>query len=132
MDLVVDTSVLIAVVGNEADKDLLVNATVGAELIAPASVHWEVGNAFSAMFKRNRITLDQARRALTAYGLIPLRLVDVKLERALEMSAEHDIYAYAAYLLACAERQRCPLLTLDRGLRRAARKAGISLLEVEP
>ncbi len=132
MDLVVDTSVLIAVIGNEADKDLLVNATVGAELIAPASVHWEVGNAFSAMFKRNRITLDQARRALTAYGLIPLRLVDVKLERALEMSAEHDIYAYDAYLLACAERQRCPLLTLDRGLRRAARKAGISLLEVEP
>lgn len=132
MDLVVDTSVLIAVVGNEADKDLLVNATVGAELVAPASVHWEMGNAFSAMFKRNRITLDQARRALTAYGLIPLRLVDVKLERALELSSEHDIYAYDAYLLACAERQRCPLLTLDRGLRRAARKAGISLLEVEP
>lgn len=103
---------------------------MGADLIAPASVHWEVGNAFSAMFKRSRISLEQAKHALVAYRQIPLRLVEVELERALELSSEHAIYAYDAYLIACAERQRCPLLTLDRGLRHAAGRAGTSVLEV--
>lgn len=88
------------------------------------------GNAFSAMLKRGRVTLEQVRQALTVYREIPIRLVEVALERSLEISAEHGIYAYDAYLIACAERQRCPLLALDRGLKHAAREAGIPLLEV--
>jgi hypothetical protein len=32
--------------------------------IGPGSVTWEIANAFSAMFKRNRLTLDEARQKL--------------------------------------------------------------------
>ncbi len=131
MELVVDTSVIVAVVGNEAEKEAVVRATAGMELVAPASTHWEIGNAFSAMLKRDQITLAQARQALAVYHQIPIRLLDVSLERSLEISAEHGIYAYDAYLISCAERQRCPLLSLDRGLVHAARQAGISLLEID-
>lgn len=130
MELVIDTSALIAVIANEPEKPSLVRATAGATLVAPASVPWEVGNAFSAMLKRGRITVDQAKSALQVYQRIPLRLVDVDLETAVSLSHELGIYAYDAYLLASARSQRCPLLTLDRGLVHAAGQAGVAIVEV--
>lgn len=42
----------------------------------------------------------------------------------------HGIYAYDAYLIACAEKFRLPLLTLDRGLMTVARDTGVKLIEV--
>jgi predicted nucleic acid-binding protein len=130
VDLVIDTSALIAVIANEPEKSALVEQTTGAVLLAPHSVHWEIGNAFSAMLKRQRITLDQARAALAVYRKIPLRLIDIDLERALVLSAELEIYAYDAYLIAAAQRQRCPLLALDGGLIHAAKRAGVPVVEV--
>ncbi|MFQ5455563.1 MAG: hypothetical protein ACE5EA_05065 [Nitrospirota bacterium] len=41
----------------------MIELTNGADLIVPYSVHWEIGNAFSAMLKRKRITLKQALKA---------------------------------------------------------------------
>ncbi len=132
MELVVDTSVLIAVVTNEKERALLTKRTRGAELIAPPSVHWEVGNAFAAMLKRRRITLEQVGRALAAYERIPLRFIEVDLAAAMELAAEHGIYAYDAYVIACAQSRRCGLLTLDRGLVRAATAAEVPIVEVTP
>jgi len=36
-------------------------------------LHWEIGNAFSAMLKRQRITPEQAKTAVEIYGQILLR-----------------------------------------------------------
>lgn len=130
MKLIVDTSVLIAVVTNEPSKPALVRETVGASLLTPLSVHWEVGNAFSAMLKRGRISLPEARKALEAYREIPLRFVDIELDEALSTADELGIYAYDAYVIGAAERQRCPLLSLDAGLREAAKRRKVDLLEV--
>lgn len=130
MQIVVDTSVLIAVVANEASKPMLVTATRGAALVAPASVHWEIGNAFAAMLKRERLRLPQVRKALTAYREIPIRYVDVDLEEAVVLADRHKMYAYDAYVLACALDQRALLLTLDRGLTRAASAEGVDIVEV--
>ncbi len=99
MKIVVDTSVIMAVIANEPEKVALVQLTKGAELIAPHTVHWEIGNAFSAMLKRKRITLDQASKALEAYANIPIRFLDVELERSLRVADELGIYAYDAYIL---------------------------------
>ena len=46
------------------------------------------------------------------------------------LSAELKIYAYDAYVLACAEAQHAPLVTLDRRLVRAAEQAGVDVIEV--
>lgn len=40
------------------------------------------------------------------------------------------MYAYDAYFLDCASRYASPLLTLDRGLKRAAEKIAVRVLEV--
>lgn len=131
MELVVDTSVIIAVVSGEASREALIRASRGAELVAPASVHWEVGNAVTALLKRRLATRDQALSLLAAYAEVPLRLMDVDLSAALELAATHNLYAYDAYVLTCALSQRAPLLTLDKGQARAAVTAGIKLKEVE-
>ena len=130
MNLVLDTSVIIAVITNESHKRRLIEMTQSAELIAPSSLHWEIGNAFSAMFRRNRITLRQSIAALNAYRQIPLRFHDIELTVAIQLSHRLQIYAYDAYVLACALRNRCPLISLDRSLVDAAQKAGIEVLEV--
>ncbi len=128
MACVIDSSAIIAVLLSEPERAMLVRITRGTELVAPASVHWEIGNALSAGLKRRRLTLAQGQRALTAYAAIPIRFVDVDLALSLELAAEHGIYAYDAYLLTCALQQRAPLLTLDAGLVRTANTLGIDLV----
>lgn len=128
--MVVDTSALIAVLTGEAARDHLIARTQGAELLAPGSVHWELGNALSALIKRRRLKLPEVQAALTAYAQIPIRFVDVELAAAIELADRFGLYAYDAYLMACARRLRAPLLTLDARLGRAAQEAGVQLVEV--
>lgn len=130
MDVVVDTSVIVAVIADEPEKDRIVELTIGIDLMAPQSVHWEIGNAFSAMLRRRRITLEEATQAIRVYRRIPVRIVDVELEVALEIAADLGIYAYDAYLIRCALKYRSPLLSLDRGLIEAAREMKADVLEV--
>jgi predicted nucleic acid-binding protein len=130
MDLVTDTSVIIAVITNAEEKRRLVELTRNRGIIAPASVHWEVGNAFSSLLKRRLVTPLDVVEALEAYADIPIRFVDVDLGAALQIAAELSVYAYDAYLIACARQSAAPLLTLDRGLIRAARRLGVQVLEV--
>ena len=131
MNIVIDTSVIIAVIANEPEKDSLVRLTRGADLLAPHSVHWEIGNAFSAMFKRNRVTLEQALKAIQAYNKIPIRFVDVELEQSLEIAETSNIYAYDAYLIQCALKFRSPLISLDKNLVNSAKRMKVKVIEVE-
>ena len=132
MDIVVDTTVVIAVIANESTKARLVEMTKDADLLAPESLPWEIGNAFSAMFKQKRITRDQAIAAVLEYQRIPIRLLDVPIEKAVDLSSQLGIYAYDAYMIQCAQQVGAPLLTLDNGLMVAAAKVGVTILKVSP
>jgi predicted nucleic acid-binding protein len=128
--LVVDTSVIIAVILNEATKPILVELTRDVRLIAPRSLPWEMGNAFSAMFKRKRLSVAEATTAFQIYQQLPISLVEVSFETALHLSAQLNIYAYDAYLLACALKYQAPLLSLDKKLVQSAKQLNIAVLEV--
>ena len=52
------------------------------------------------------------------------------MENALSLAHQAGLYAYDAYFLDCAARHAAPLLTLDHGLKKAAKDIGIRLLEV--
>jgi predicted nucleic acid-binding protein len=86
MDVVLDTSAAVAVVLNERSKGALVARTEEAELIAPTSLPIEIGNAFSAMFKRGRLSLEQALRAFAHYRRIPVQLVDIDMDASLGLA----------------------------------------------
>ena len=130
MDIVVDTSVIIAVIANEPEREALVELTTGAELIAPHSVHWEIGNAFSAMLRRERVKVKQAIQAVKLYQRIPIRFVDVELEESLQIADTLGIYAYDAYLIRCALKYKSPLISLDRKLVSAATEMKARVIEV--
>lgn len=129
MDIVLDASAIIAVITNEPTRDQLVALTIGADLIAPHSIHWEIGNAFSAMLKRERIGPRQALAAIMAYQQIPIRFVDVELDLCLKIAGDLNLYAYDAYLLRAAQKYRSPLLTLDQRVTQAARELQLTVLE---
>ena len=46
------------------------------------------------------------------------------------LSASLNVYAYDACMIACALKVGVPLLTLDGGLRNAAARASVALVEV--
>lgn len=129
-EIIIDASAIIAVIANEPEKAALIEMTKDTDLLAPLSIPWEIGNAFSAMLKRRRISVDQAVQALGIYSTIPIRLVDVELAEAIHLADRLNIYAYDAYLLCCAQRYKAPLLSLDQDLLTAARVLGLPVLEV--
>jgi predicted nucleic acid-binding protein len=130
MDIVIDTSAIIATLVGEPEKGGIVEMTSGHSLVGPESIRWEIGNAFSAMLKQGRLSLTQGLRGLEIFQAIPLRYVPVNFPNALTIANKTNMYAYDAYFLDCALRHALPLLTLDRPLKRAAKKLNIDVLEV--
>ena len=130
MKLVVDTSIIIAVIAGEAIKPKLIDLTRDATVVVPPSVDWEIGNAFSAMLKRGRITLAQALDAIAIYQEIDLEIAEVSLVEAIRLASRFNIYAYDGYILQCAIENNLPLMSLDRDMLTIANRAGIRTIEV--
>lgn len=130
LEITVDTSAIMAVLLNEPTKPRLLERTRSVELLSAPTLPWEIGNSLSALFKRARIDLEQAKAALKSFGEIPVRLAPIDLETAVTMAEEQEIYAYDAYVLECARRYRTPLLTLDGPQRGVATRLGIEVVEV--
>ncbi len=130
MDIVIDTSALIAVIVNEPERNKIIKLTTGNTLVGPGSIPWEIGNAFSAMFKRKRVNLDEAKKGFLIFETIPIRYIKPDFVNAITISKQTNMYAYDAYFIDCAIKQRSPLLTLDRKLKIAAQSLNIKTLEV--
>ena len=130
MDVVIDTSALIAVIVGEPERNRIVEFTTGNTLIGPGSIPWEIGNAFSAMFKQNKLTLDEAQKGLVIFDSIPLRYIKPDFVNALKLSKQANMYAYDAYFLDCAVRHNAPLVTLDRKLKAVAQNLNVETMEV--
>lgn len=130
MRIAVDTSIIIAVIADEPEKVKIIELTKGSTIVAPPSVKWEVGNAFTAMMKKSRINLQQAINAVGIYQEISMEIVEVNISKSIELASKYNMYAYDAYILQCAIEQNIPLLTLDKDLAEVAQKEGVQLLEV--
>ncbi len=76
MDIVIDTSALIAVIVGEPERNDIIELSIGNTLIGPGSIPWEIGNAFSSMFKKNMLNLDEAKKGLAIFNSIPLRFIE--------------------------------------------------------
>ena len=128
MNIVSDTNILLAVIFNEPEKDNIVRLTSGNDAIAPEILPYEVGNALSAMIKRKQITHKEALQAQRSINSIPVRLMSIDIAQSLQLAIDFNIYAYDAYFLQCAIKHSCPLLTLDKGMKKVAKQLNIKLL----
>lgn len=130
MDIVVDTSALVAVILGEPERDRIIELTARHSLIGPGSIPWEVGNAFSAMLKQGRLTIEDAQKGLVIFEGIPIQFAELSFEDSITIAHIARIYAYDAYVIDCAIRHKAPILTLDRKLIMAAKALNAAILEV--
>lgn len=129
MKIIADTNTFLAVALDEPEKPRIVRMTTGHELVAPAVLPFEIGNALTAMLKKGVIVADQVQVAWNAVQAVPVELRDLNMPAALRLAVRFSVYAYDAYFLECALSCRLPLLTLDRGMQHLARELGIPIME---
>ncbi|MDQ6963387.1 MAG: hypothetical protein Q9M13_00540 [Mariprofundales bacterium] len=60
MNLVSDTNIFLTVALDEPEKANIIQLTSKANTISSEILPYEIGNALSAMVKRNRLTKDEA------------------------------------------------------------------------
>ncbi len=130
MTIVTDTSAILAVILGEPKKEKIKELTLDKKIIGPSSIPWEIGNAFSAMFKRKRISLKAANKGYSIFQMIPIRFIDIDMKHALQISFSQKIYAYDAYFLSCCIKHNGTLLTLDKKLLNEASNIGVKTLEI--
>jgi predicted nucleic acid-binding protein len=130
VSVMVDANIYLAVILDEPEKKIIVEITQDDELISPVVLPFEVGNALSAMYKRNRLDKKQIIECYSIFQQIPVRLIDINMPTSLGIAADYGIYAYDAYYLELAKRYKCSLMTLDNKMKEVAKDLGIYLLEV--
>jgi predicted nucleic acid-binding protein len=109
---------------------MIIELTKEDDLISLVVLPFEIGNALSAMYKRNRLDKAQIIDCYSLFQRIPVRLIDVKIQSSLLIAADYGIYVYDAYYLEIAKRYKCRLLSLDIKMKEVAADLGIHLLEV--
>ena len=129
MKIVADTNTFIAVALNEPEKDMIIRLTEEHDVVAPEVLPFEIGNALTAMMKRNALEADEVVLAWDMVQQIPVDLRPVDIQAALNIATNYNIYAYDAYFLECALTLRSPLLTLDRHMKEIGQKIGIQVME---
>jgi predicted nucleic acid-binding protein len=129
MKIVVDTNTFLAVSLDEPERDWLIEATDGHDLVAPAVLPYEIGNALSSLARRKLLTEAQLAAAWDAAAAIPVEFASVDARAALLLAGHFRIYAYDAYFLQCALETKSPLLTLDRSMKHVAELLDITLVE---
>ncbi len=129
MNIVADTNIFIAAALDEPEKGGIVRRTKGHALVAPDVLPFELGNALTAMMRKGILRKEEMIAAWDIVQQIPVDLRPTNVRSALQIAARFHIYAYDAYFLECAGRMRCPLLTLDSGMKRIAGELGMIILE---
>ncbi len=128
--ITVDSSTLLAILLGESTRDVIIQQSTGANLIAPASMDAEIGNALSAQLKRGRLSIDQVKLAIQSYRDIPIREISLRLEEAMDLCGRFSIYAYDAYVLDTAMSKSTPLLTLDQRMIDVAKTLNITVIDL--
>ena len=114
----------------ERIKQLLLR---GSRALVPALWSLEIANGFMVAERRGIFTPNDAAEALRNLDMILAQAIEigqdvVPVRRVLATAREFGLTAYDAAYLDAARVQQLPLATLDRQLKDAAGRAGVSML----
>ena len=129
MEVIADASAFLAVVLDESDRDWVIDRTADSNLVAPEILPYEIGNALIAIRKKGRLDDKEVLKACDMTHRIPVRLIAVNIRYALKIAVAFNIYAYDAYYLQCCVENKLPLISLDDGMCKTARKLNIKVVE---
>ncbi len=138
-EIVIDASVALAwcfpdEASNYADAVLV--ALEGRRMLVPAVWPLEITNAVIVAERRKRISPPEVRRFVELLEGLTIHEDSLpvvgSIRNILPLAREYGLSAYDTAYLDVAMRHRAPLATLDAGLAKASRKAGVELLPGPP
>ena len=94
MKIVADTNTFLAVALNEPERDWLIEVTDGHDLVAPAVLPYEIGNALSSLVRREVVAERQLAAVWDAAAAVPVELASIDTRAALLLAGHFRIYAY--------------------------------------
>lgn len=118
--LVVDCSVLSALLFHEPNRDQALFALAGKDLFAPDLMDYEIANV--AVKKSAFVATEFVTHALLAFSQLQLTRYRVTATRQFELASQFGLTAYDAAYLAVAAEINAPLVTFDAKLGQAARQ----------
>jgi predicted nucleic acid-binding protein len=129
MEIVLDASAIIAVIADEPESNIVINCTKNATLISPHIVSSEIANGLTKMIKKGIINnKEKLIDLIKIFQKIPIKAVEINLEKSLEIAWDYKIYAYDAFYLETAKRLNLPLLTFDNEMRKIGKEIGVAIL----
>ena len=124
-----DASAIIAVIADEPESQTVINCTKNAVIVSPNIISCEIANALTRMMKK-KIIISQKQMIdlIKNFKSIPIKLVDIDLEKALEIAWQFNIYAYDAFYLEAAKRLQLPLISFDNGMIKIGKALKLNIL----
>jgi len=133
--MVVDASVALAWCFPDESSlyaEAVLEALKGNTMWVPSLWAIEVTNGLVVGRRRKRLESSSVRRFLALLDQLPIlqdhRPLTETMQTVLPLAEQFGLTAYDAAYLELAARHDAPLATLDDGLQKAARKAGVTLL----
>jgi predicted nucleic acid-binding protein len=103
------------------------------EAIVPSLWHLEVANVLALSERKRRITKAQVTEFIALLGDLPIVTDHEAARRALstilDLARSNHLTSYDATYLELARRRGLPLVSRDRDLRAAAKRAGVALID---
>jgi predicted nucleic acid-binding protein len=128
MEILMDACAIMAVIVKEPERDLVIQLTQDAVMVSPNMVSYEIANALTKMMKKKVIEKERMISAFGYFKKIPIKTIEIDIEKALEISWDFKIYAYDACYLEAAKRLVLPLLTFDENMIKVGKELGIKII----
>jgi predicted nucleic acid-binding protein len=128
MEIILDASAIMSVIVEEPERALVESLTKNTTILSPSMVSFEIANGLTKMMKRKIIDKQRMMSAFEYFKWIPIKILEVDIEDALEIAGEYNIYAYDACYLASAKKEDLPLLTFDGNMARIGKEIGLTIL----
>ncbi|MFH1813491.1 MAG: type II toxin-antitoxin system VapC family toxin [Pseudomonadota bacterium] len=118
--LVVDCSLMAALLFDEAERDVAHERLVGRRLFAPRLLDYEMANVSLKKLHRG-MAMPDVEQALDDFQGLDIELLDAPLQALLPLARRYGLSAYDAAYLWLAAALKAPLATFDAKLGEAAR-----------
>jgi predicted nucleic acid-binding protein len=128
MEILMDACAIMAVIIKEPERDLVIQLTQNAVMVSPDMVSYEIANALTKMMKKKIIEKERMINAFNYFKKIPIKTIQIDIEKALEIAWDFKIYAYDACYLESAKRLNLPLLTFDGNMIKTGKELGINII----
>ncbi|GHV73675.1 twitching motility protein PilT [Spirochaetia bacterium] len=124
-----DASAIMGVITQEPVTATVVSLTKGKTIVSPRVVSFEIANGLTKMMKMKLLdSKDEMIQLFRQFKLIPIKMVEIDIEKALEIAWDHKLYAYDAFYLETAKRLNLPLVTFDSTMFRVGLFMGLTML----